>query len=96
MARAAGVQDKAARIIAYCSQYVDDATEDDEVEISRDFAIVPTMTSHKPLDFQNAMPGDQWKVWVPVLTFCPAMNRQTAVSWSVWPAAKTANRPNRC
>ncbi|MBW2318487.1 MAG: hypothetical protein JRF24_07390, partial [Deltaproteobacteria bacterium] len=27
--------------------------------------IIPTMTSHRPIDYQNTIPGDQWKVWVP-------------------------------
>ncbi len=91
LARAAGIQDKAARIIAYCSQYVDDATEDDEVEISRDFAIVPTMTSHKPLDFQNAMAGDQWKVWVP-FHFLPG-NEPTDGSFVERMACRKNSRP---
>lgn len=27
--------------------------------------IIPIMTSHRPLDYSNAIPGDQWRVWVP-------------------------------
>jgi hypothetical protein len=44
---------------------VDDALSDQEVVISDDFALLPTMTSHKPIDYQNAIKGDQWKVWLP-------------------------------
>jgi hypothetical protein len=65
MARAAGVKDNSAKVIAYASQFVDDSLEDDIVLIEGERCIIPTMTSHKPLDYQNALPGDQWKVWVP-------------------------------
>ncbi|NIM12184.1 MAG: hypothetical protein GTO45_08735 [Candidatus Aminicenantes bacterium] len=65
LARAAGLNDRTARTIAISSQYVDDALSDQEVVISDDFALVPTMTSHKPIDYQNAIKGDQWKVWLP-------------------------------
>jgi hypothetical protein len=27
--------------------------------------ILPIMTSHRPLDYSNTIPGDQWRVWVP-------------------------------
>jgi hypothetical protein len=65
LARAAGVKPEAARTIAHASQFVDDAV-DDEVVLTEDHrAILPTMTSHKPLDYENFIPGDQWKVWVP-------------------------------
>jgi hypothetical protein len=65
LARAAGIKDKTARTIAYASQFVDDSIDDDSVVLSNKKAILPTMTSHKPLDYKNAIPGDQWKVWVP-------------------------------
>jgi hypothetical protein len=65
LARAAGVKPKEARTIAYASQFVDDAIEDEAIEVEGRRAVVPTMTSHKPIDYQNAIPGDQWKVWVP-------------------------------
>lgn len=64
LARAAGVKQQSASVIAYASQYVDDAMEDREI-ILKNSAILPTMTSHKPLDYQNTLPGDQWNVWVP-------------------------------
>jgi hypothetical protein len=65
LARAAGLKDETARTVAYASQFVDDAIEDDVVVISNEKCVIPSMTSHKPLDYQNALPGDQWKVWVP-------------------------------
>jgi len=65
LARAAGIRDKTAMTIAYASQFVDDSIDDEAVFLSNKKAILPTMTSHKPLDYQNAIPGDQWKVWVP-------------------------------
>ncbi len=65
LARAAGVRDETARKIAFASQFVDDSVDDDAIVLSNGQAILPTMTSHKPLDYKNAIPGDQWKVWVP-------------------------------
>jgi hypothetical protein len=65
LARAAGLNDRTARTIAISSHYVDDAQSDQEVVISNDFALVPTMTSHRPIDYQNAINGEQWKVWLP-------------------------------
>lgn len=64
LARAAGVKDTVAHTIACASQFVDDATDDDVVSI-QDKTVLATMTSHKSLDFKNAIPGDQWRVWVP-------------------------------
>lgn len=65
LARAAGLEPSVARTIAQASQFVDDATEDEHSLIGNRLAIVPTMTSHRPLDYKNALPGEQWKVWIP-------------------------------
>lgn len=65
LARAAGLKDRIARDIAFASQYVDDAVEDGEVVVSDDYALLHSMTSHKPIDVENAVKGDQWKVWLP-------------------------------
>lgn len=65
IARAAGINAETAKIIAHASQFVDDAIDDGAVVLSGEKAILPTMTSHRPLDYGNAIPGDQWKVWVP-------------------------------
>ncbi len=65
LARAAGVHDVIARKIAYASQFVDDAIDDKHILLDNDSAILPTMTSHKPIDYQNAQADDQWKIWIP-------------------------------
>ncbi|MBI5182941.1 MAG: hypothetical protein HY999_01065 [Nitrospinae bacterium] len=65
LARAAGVKPEIAKIIAYSSQFVDDSIEDEAIILNDQSAIIPTMTSHKPIDYQNTIPGDQWRVWVP-------------------------------
>lgn len=65
LARAAGIKPEAALTIAYASQFVDDAIDDDAVILSGQTAILPAMTSHMPLDYENSDPGDQWRVWMP-------------------------------
>ncbi len=66
LARSAGLYPDEARLIAHASQFVDDATEDGAIIVDDDTkAILPTTTAHKALDVKNAIPGDQWKVWVP-------------------------------
>jgi hypothetical protein len=65
LARAAGINYKTAWLIANTSQFVDDSIEDDEFIVSDSYGLLPTMTSHKPIDYQNALHGDQWKVWIP-------------------------------
>jgi hypothetical protein len=71
LARAAGIKAETAKAIADASQFVDDAIEDEAIVLSDQRAVIPTMTSHKPLDYHNTIPGDQWKVWVP-FHFLPA------------------------
>ena len=65
LARAAGIKDSVANTVAYASQFVDDAVDQGVVFVSNRDAVLPTMTSHKPIDYQNAIPNDQWQVWVP-------------------------------
>lgn len=65
LARAAGVKDATALTIARASQFVDDATDDDVVTLQNKTTILSTMTSHQALNVVNAIPGDQWRVWVP-------------------------------
>ena len=65
LALASGIKPETASIIAHSSQFVDDATIDEAIELSGNGSVLPTMTSHKPIDYQNTIPGDQWKVWVP-------------------------------
>lgn len=79
LARATGIRPEVARKIAYASQFVDDSIEDEAIVLADHRAVVPTMTSHKPIDYQNTLPGDQWKVWVP-FHFLPG-NRRGARSF---------------
>lgn len=65
LARAAGIEAHTARRIACASQFVDDAIDDEAVVLPNQQAILPTITSHKPIDYENAIPGDQWRVWIP-------------------------------
>ncbi len=59
LGRAAGIKDSIAGKIAYASQFIDDAIDDDHIVLTDNRAIVPTMTGHKPLDYQNALAGDR-------------------------------------
>jgi len=65
LSRAAGIRPETAKIIAYASQFVDDAIDDGAISLSNEKAILPIMTSHKPIDYTNTIPGDQWRVWMP-------------------------------
>lgn len=79
LARAAGIKPQAALTIAHASQFVDDALEGKEVVLSdRPMAILPVMTSHRPIDYQNALPGEQWKVWT-AFHFLPGNRPQDTV-----------------
>jgi hypothetical protein len=65
LARAAGIDPETAKTIGYASQFVDDAIDDETIVLDNQKAILPTITSHKPIDYENAIPGDQWRVWIP-------------------------------
>jgi len=73
LARAAGIDLETAKTIAYASQFVDDAIDDETIILANQKAIIPTITSHKPIDYENAIPGDQWRVWIP-FHFLPGNN----------------------
>ncbi|MBI4688992.1 MAG: hypothetical protein HY754_01770 [Nitrospirae bacterium] len=64
LARAAGIKGDVAEKIAYASQFVDDAVDQGIVFVNKTESVLPTMTSHRPIDYQNAIPNDQWNVWV--------------------------------
>lgn len=55
---------------------MDDAIEDEAVVLEDQTAVLPTMTSNRPIDYQNMIPGDQWRLWVP-FHFLPG-NDETA------------------
>jgi len=65
IARAAGINPQIAKIIAHSSQFVDDAIHDGAIALPNQTAMLPIMTSHRPLDYKNTIPGDQWRVWIP-------------------------------
>lgn len=65
LCRTAGINEETAELIAYSSQFVDDALGDGTLIFRQEkSAILPTMTSHKPLDLKNAIEEDQYRVWV--------------------------------
>lgn len=65
LCRIAGMQSEIAKIVAFSSQFVDDALGDEILVFPKENkAILPTMTSHRPLDYKNVIEEDQWRVWV--------------------------------
>ncbi len=65
LCRAAGLKAEISRTIAHASQFVDDAIDAEVVALRDGRGLLPTMTSHRPIDYQNTLPGDQWRVWIP-------------------------------
>jgi hypothetical protein len=66
LARAAGLTAEAARTIATCSQYVDDATEAQPLLNGEGCRFAPEVTAHAITDLrQNTNLDDQPRVWVP-------------------------------
>lgn len=66
LARAAGLNAEAARTIATCSQYVDDATEAQPLLNGEGCRFAPEVTAHAITDLrQNTNLDDQPRVWVP-------------------------------
>ncbi len=64
LCRLAGINSENAHIISYASQYVDDAVKGENIIFRKSQkALRSVMTSHKPIDYQNAIYEDQWKVW---------------------------------
>jgi len=65
LCRAAGIKAEISRTIAYASQFVDDAIDAEAVALADGSGLLPTMTSHRPIDYQNTLPADQWRIWIP-------------------------------
>jgi len=65
LARAAGLTRRAAGTIANCSEYVDDAVLDRDIQFADGRAILPEMTAHRMIDYRNASADDQRRVWLP-------------------------------
>jgi len=77
LARSAGIPPEQSQIIAHSAQYVDDAVEDIPGLLASESFYLPIMTSHKPLDYQNMVPGtDHWRVWV-CFHFLPGNSGET-------------------
>ncbi len=80
LARAAGIKPKTARLIAYASQFVDDAIEDEAVILKEGKAVLPTMTSHKPLDYKNPLPETNGRYGF-LSTFCLETRTKRVLFW---------------
>jgi hypothetical protein len=65
MARAAGLTEAAAKMIATCAQFVDDNVARGSVEFRDGARIDAEATAHHAVDVENLDPHDQRRVWVP-------------------------------
>ncbi len=65
MARAAGIAEDTAKLIATCAQFVDDNVADGSVEFKDGARIDSEATAHHAVDVENLLPQDQRRVWVP-------------------------------
>ena len=65
LARAAGLNQNAAKIIATSSQFVDDNIAQDHVSFKDGSRIYKEATAHHPVDIENRDDHDQRQVWVP-------------------------------
>jgi len=65
MARAAGLNRTASKIIATASQFVDDNACKDSIEFRDAGRIDVEATAHHAVDISNIKPDDQRRVWVP-------------------------------
>ncbi len=65
MARSAGLDREAARVVATSSQFVDDNVAKDHVTFRDGSRIDTEATAHHPVDLSNRDERDQRRVWVP-------------------------------
>lgn len=65
MARAAGINAEAARIIATAAQFVDDNAEKDAIEFRDGARLDSEATAHHAFNLKNIDLEDQRKIWVP-------------------------------
>lgn len=64
LCRLVGIHSAHAQTIAYASQFVDDQVKGINLIFRKcQKALRPVLTSHKPLDYQNTINDDQWRVW---------------------------------
>jgi hypothetical protein len=64
-ARLAGFADGEASLIAYCAQYVDDATKEGEIEFDNGMRFSRISSAHKMLDYANLSDLSNCKAWLP-------------------------------
>jgi len=64
-ARCAGYSHQDSEIVAYCAQYVDDATNDGSIQFDVGAMYSRTASAHKMLDYRNLEDLANHKVWVP-------------------------------
>ncbi len=65
LARLAGFEQPEAEIIAYCAQYVDDATNKATIKFSNGALFERIASAHKMLDYKNFKELDNHKCWIP-------------------------------
>lgn len=65
VARLAGFSQKEAEIVAYSSQYVDDATNDGEIHFDNGMLYARIASAHKMLDYRNTLALANHHVWLP-------------------------------
>ncbi|PMB33356.1 hypothetical protein CEN43_10385 [Fischerella thermalis BR2B] len=65
VARLAGFEHKAASIIAYCAQYVDDATNAGIIRFDNGALFSRISSAHKMLDYRNFQELANHRVWIP-------------------------------
>ena len=65
LARLAGFSHPKANIVAYCAQYVDDATNSGEIEFNNGAMYHRISSAHKMLDYRNSEALSNHQVWIP-------------------------------
>jgi hypothetical protein len=76
--RLAGFSHDEAAIVAYCAQYVDDATNEGLIRFDNGFSYNRISSAHKMLDYRNFKALANHRVWIP-FHFLPANNGLPAV-----------------
>lgn len=65
LARLAGFEKREAEIVAYSSQYVDDATNGGMIRFKNDFMYARIRSAHPIFSFKNVIPHASRVAWVP-------------------------------
>jgi len=63
--RLAGFSDRDARVVAYCAQYVDDATNSGTIRFRNGAMFERISSAHKMLDYRNFKDLSNHRVWIP-------------------------------